>query len=141
MPIPRRRILRLLAAVSLVLAAGAAPSTQVLGPPVGPTVNWQAKLDPLLLARPPLGSTRVVLRVANAAAVSPILTLVQSLGGRLIRRLPILDSMAVDIPNLSLPIIASDPLVARMSMDRLTAGAVGRTRAAGGRYSRRPQLS
>jgi serine protease AprX len=132
-----RKILRVLAAVFVVLG---------LGPSLSSTrahaqINWQSKLDPLLQApRPLLGSSRVVLRVANAQAVSPVLSLVQLLGGRLIRRLPIINAMVVDVPNASLATIASDPLVARLSMDRLMAGATERTGATVGATAVRQQL-
>src|SRR5258708_620219 len=137
MHIPTGRILRVLAAVFVVLALGPALSSTR----ADAQTDWQSKLDPLLLApRPLLGSSRVVLRVANAQAVSPVLSLVQLLGGRLIRRLPIIDAMVVDVPNASLATIASDPLVVRLSMDRLMAGAMGRTRATVGATVVRQQL-
>ena len=63
MHIPMCKILRVLAAVFVVLGLGPSlSSTQAHA-----QIDWQSKLDPLLQApRPLLGSSRVVLRVANA---------------------------------------------------------------------------
>src|SRR5688572_8204694 len=102
MHFPRARFLRILAAVLVVLALGPSPSTSVDA--AGP---WLSKLDPLLQEQALLaGRSRVVLRVANAGALTPVLSLVQLLGGRIIRRLPIIDGVALDVPNLSLPLLA-----------------------------------
>jgi serine protease AprX len=136
MHIPRARFLRLLAAVVVILAVSPSSSMQV-----DATGNVLSKLDPLLqVPRSILGRSRVVLRVVNADAVAPVVSLVQLLGGRVIRRLPIIDAIAIDVPNLSLPVLAASPLVVRLSMDRLTAGAMERTGATVGATAVRQQL-
>ena len=48
--------------------------------------------------------------------------------------------MALELPNAALPLLASNPLVARLSMDRLVAGANERTGATIGAASARQQL-
>ena len=136
MHFPRAGFLRTAAALLVVLALGPSPST-----PVRAADSWLSKLDPLLQEQALLpGRSRVVLRAANLGALSPILSLVQLLGGRVIRQLPIIDGVALDVPNLSLPIIAGNPLVLRLSLDRLIAGSLERTGATTGAAAVRQQL-
>ena len=56
-----------------------------------------------------------MLRLTNAGAVAPVLSLVNWLGGNLIRQLPIINAVAVDLPNVALPLVAGNPLVVRAS--------------------------
>ena len=136
MHIPRARFLGILAASLVVVAVGPSSSTRL-----DAQGNWLSKLDPLLHDHLLLaGRSRVVLRATSAGAVTPILTLVQLLGGHLIRRLPIIDGAAVDLPNAMLPAVADNSLVARLSMDRLTVGANERTGATVGATAVRQQL-
>ena len=103
--------------------------------------NWLLKLDSLLQNHHPLGGhSRVVIRVANAGALSPIVSLVQVLGGHVFRSLPIINGLAVDLPNLALPLVSLNPLVVRLSMDRVVAGAMGRTGATVGATAVRQEL-
>jgi serine protease AprX len=123
MHIPRARFLRILAAVLVVLTLGPSTSTTV-----DAQSGWFLKLDALLQHQPLFsGRSRVVLRVTNAAAVAPVLSLVNWLGGHLIRQLPIINAVAVDLPNAALPLVAGNPLVVRASMDRVIAGSMERT--------------
>jgi serine protease AprX len=136
MQIPRPGFLRILAAVLVVLALGPSPSTRV-----DAQGNWLLKLDPLLLDHRLLpGRSRVVLRVTSPSALSPVLAVVQLLGGLSIRPLPIINGIAVDLPNVSVPTVAANPLVARLSLDRVTAGANERTGATVGATTVRQQL-
>jgi serine protease AprX len=136
MNFPRSRFLRILAVLLVVLAVGPSLSTRV-----DAQGNWLSKLDPLLQDQQPPGArSRVVLRVTNAAALSPVLWLVQLLGGQVIRQLPIINGAAVDVPNWSLPVIAGSSLVTRLSLDRLIVGANQRTGATVGATAVRQQL-
>ena len=136
MHFPRARFLRVVAVLLVVLALGSSTSTRV-----DASGNWLAKLDPLLQAHHPFGGrSRVVIRVANAGALSPVISLVQLLGGHVLRSLPIINGLAVDLPNLSLPLVSLNPLVLRMSMDRLVVGAMERTGATVGATAVRQEL-
>lgn len=136
MHFPRARFLRILAAVLVVLSLGPSPSI-----PVDAATTWLSKLDPLLQEQGVLlGRSRVVLRVTNAEALSPVLSLVELLGGRIIRRLPIIDGAALDFPNASLPLLAGNPLVERISLDRVIVGSMERTGSTIGAAAVRQQL-
>ena len=132
----RIRIVRVAAATAIFIALGAFPSTHL-----DASSSWLGKLDPLLQELQPLsGRTRIVVRVTGSQALTPIISLAQLLGGRVIRRLAIIDAVALDLPNASLPLLASNPLVVRLSMDRMIAGANERTGATIGAASARQQL-
>ena len=136
MHFPRARLLRVLAILLVVLAFESSTSTRV-----DASGNWLLKLDSLLQNHHPLGGhSRVVIRVANAGALSPIVSLVQVLGGHVFRSLPIINGLAVDLPNLALPLVSLNPLVVRLSMDRVVAGAMGRTGATVGATAVRQEL-
>jgi serine protease AprX len=133
--LPRAGFLRILAAVLIILATSSATSTLV------DAQGWLSKLDPLLQAAlPPSGRSRVVLRATSAGAVNSIVPLINSLGGNIRRQLPIIDGLAIDLPNHAVPALASNSLVARISMDRVTAGANERTSATVGAAAVRQQL-
>jgi serine protease AprX len=135
MHLPRARFFRILVIVSIVLATGSTPTR------VDAQSNWQLKVDPLLQApRPPLGRSRVVLRATSAGAVSSLVPFINSLSGQILRPLPIINGLAIDLPNLALPVVALSPLVARLSMDRVTAGAMERTGTTIGAAAVRQQL-
>jgi serine protease AprX len=117
----------------LLLVAVLAPTTSAqLGLP-----DWRSKVDPVLQQRASLltGRSRVVVRALDAAALGLVVSIVQQAGGTLGRALPIIDAQAVDLPNVALSTIAGSPLVRRMSVDRLVAGALERTGAAVGAAS------
>ena len=135
MYLPRTWFLRILVAVLIVLVTGST-STRVSA-----QFNWLLKVDPLLqVSLPPSGRTRVVVRATSAGAVNWLTPLINLLGGNILRTLPIINGLAIDLPNLVLPVVAASPLVARVSMDRVTAGANERTGATIGAAAVRQQL-
>jgi serine protease AprX len=137
MHLPSARLFRILAAVLIALAMSSVGWTPV------DAQSWLSKLDPLLQASypfPSAGRSRVVLRATSAGAVSSVTQLINLNGGNILRQLPIIDGLAVDLPNVALPTIASSSLVARISMDRVTAGANERTGATVGAAAVRQQL-
>ena len=136
MHFPRARFLRILAASVVVLGLGPSPSTHVEASPA-----LLSKLDPLLQQQAGLGGrSRVVLRAPNAGALSAVQSASQLLGGRVTRRLPIIHSVALDLPNVALSALANSPLVARLSMDRVVAGAMERTGATTGATAARQEF-
>jgi serine protease AprX len=131
----RIRFVRIVAATAIFIALSAF-STQL-----DASSSWLGKLDPLLQQLQPLsGRTQVVVRVSGSNALTPVISLAQLLGGRLVRRLAIIDAVALDLPNASLSLLASSPLVVRLSMDRAVAGANERTGATIGATAARQQL-
>jgi serine protease AprX len=128
-----RVVLAVLVAASIL---GVSLTTGVTAAP-----GWIDKLDPLLqqqAARP--GRSRVVVRVPSAAALLSVLPEAQLAGARVLRTLPIVSGAAVDIPNNLLPLLAGNPLVERVSMDRLIVGSNERTSAAVGATAVRQEL-
>src|SRR2546426_3513090 len=115
---------RFVAALFLVAALGSSPSAQI-----GLTANWLPKLDPLLQRRASLltGHSRVIVRAGDAASLTLVSGLITQAGGTVGRSLTIITSVAADVPNVSLPLLAGNPLIARLSLDRVVAGAMERT--------------
>ena len=68
-----------------------------------------------------------MVRASNAGALASIEQLAGELGGRTVRRLPLGQSLALDVPDDALPALATNPLVDRVSTDRPIAGAMERT--------------
>ncbi len=68
-----------------------------------------------------------MLRAATPGALASAERLAAELGGRTVRRLPAGASVALDVPNSAIPIIAESALVDHVSSDRLVAGAMERT--------------
>ena len=97
--------------------------------------GWAMKLDPLLSARTAsAGRSRVVIRLSDGSGVGAVASHAATLGGRTLRRLPIIDGVVLDIPNQAISALASNPLVERVSLDRavgatmeITGGTVGAT--------------
>lgn len=136
MHFPRPRLVRILAALLVVVALGPSPASKV-----DAASARLSKLDPLLQQQAQRsGRSQVILRVANGGAVSRVLSLVPLLGGRLVRRLPLIDGLVLEIPNVALPALAGTPLVARLSMDRTVAGAMERTGATVGATAARQEF-
>jgi serine protease AprX len=128
--------LRVLAAVLVAAASASSPSM-----PLGAAGHGHDKLDPLLKGRQAtLGRSQVVLRLASADALAGVASLARSYGGKMIRRLPVVDSVVLDLPNTALSMVAGDPRVAGISADRLVVGAMDRTGAAIGATAVRQQL-
>ena len=133
-----RRSIRI---VRTVLAAVLLAFTAIPAADVSAQATWLSKLDPLLQARVSLaGRSRVVLQAPAADAVASVLSLLPFAGGRLVRTLPIVNGAAIDIPNASLSLLAANPLVTHLSMDRVVAGAMERTGATVGATAVRQQL-
>jgi serine protease AprX len=104
------------------------------------TVSAQTvpKLDPPLQYRATLvtGRSPVIVQPLNAS----IDLLLQSLGGRLGRTLPIIGARAADVPNTALATLAGSALVQHASLDRKTIGLNERTSATVGATAVRSQL-
>ena len=114
----------------LLLAVGIAvhPASGQLLLPLPLLDSPLVKLDPLARARVTLpGKSRVVVRAVDASALPLLGPLVAQLGGRIVRTLPIIDAQAIEVPNAVLGTLSASPLVARVSLDRIVAGAMDRT--------------
>jgi serine protease AprX len=114
---------RILAALLLIAAIGPSRQTELTAAP-----NWSGKLDSALQRHASRsGRSRIVVRAANTTGVAATEQLARQLGGRIVRRLPFGHSLALEVPNDSLPAIATSPLVDRVSIDRVVSGAMERT--------------
>jgi serine protease AprX len=121
-----------IAALALVFSIGPRTIAQVsLTSPtqLQPTPSWLVKLDPLLREKASLltGRSRVVVAAEDGTSLSLVTTLVESAGGTIVRRLPIINGCAADLPNAALAVIAGSSLVKHVSFDRIAAGAMERT--------------
>src|SRR5688572_1301887 len=92
-------------------------------------LNPLAKMDSLTQARMlnVTGNSRVIVRTADGASVTSLLSLVTDLGGTVLGALPLVNAQLVELPNLSLVTLALNPAVERISFDRLLLGAMERT--------------
>jgi serine protease AprX len=110
--------------ILLVIAALNQPASAQPALPAG----WLSKLDPLLQQQASLLNTRskIIVRAVNAAALPTVIAIIRQGGGTLGRALPIIDGQAAEVPHASLPALASNPLVERLSLDRLIVGALER---------------
>jgi serine protease AprX len=128
-----RIFLAVLVAASVL---GVSSTTRVTAAP-----GWIDKLDPLLREQTGrAGRSRVVVRVPSAAALPSILQAAQLAGGRVLRTLPMVSGAAVDISNSLLPLLAANPLVERVSMDRVIVGSNERASATVGATAVRQEL-
>lgn len=93
------------------------------------TLNALAKLDPLTQRRllDLTGSSRVIVRASDSALATSLVPLIEEAGGTVRRTLTLINAQVTDLPNAVLVDVAASPLVARISLDRLTAGAMERT--------------
>ena len=99
------------------------------------------KLDPLLSARTTSdGRSRVVMRLSNGTGVDAVASGAATLGGRTLRRLPIIDGAVPRHPEPGDPALASNPLVERMSLDRAVGATMDITSATVGAIDVRQQL-
>ena len=139
----RTAIVRALAVV-LILSAGSAPLAAQWPPfpPPPPPPAWLlAKIDPLLLEQlENSGQSYVIVRAQNAGVVGIVSALVNLLGGTLGRNLPILTARAARVPNSVVLLLAANPLVKRIALDRLMLGFNERTSATIGADYVRQQL-
>jgi serine protease AprX len=87
-----------------------------------------AKVDPLLLEQlSGTGQSDVIVRAQSADVLGLVSGLVSAVGGTLGRTLPILNARAVRLPNSAVLLLAANPLVQRIALDRLTFGFTERT--------------
>ena len=124
-PLRRASTLVRLLAPLLVVAALIRPAAAQLELSRG----WLTTLDPLLRQRMslPTGRSRIIVRAVNASSLPLVVPIIEQAGGMLGHALPIIDAQAADVPHAVLPALASHPLVERLSLDRLVAGALERT--------------
>src|SRR5262245_60446439 len=123
--------MKVLGRTRFVLIAGAMASVIALGPfqsaPLSAKAVGSGKLDPLLQSRLSLlGRSRVIARTNGVSTISQIVGLLPLLGGRVVRTLNIIDAVAIDLPNASISLLAGNPLVGHLSMDRMVAGSIDR---------------
>src|ERR1044072_399710 len=104
--------------------------------PVGPPASaqlgslaWLTKLDPVLKTRASLltGRSRIIVRGPDAGALRAISPGLQLVGGKLGRTLPMINGVVLDVPNVAMSGIASNPLVEHISLDRNVVGSMERT--------------
>src|SRR5262245_54931396 len=123
----RRSLRFVVVALVCVAVVGSTPAASQ----VALTPDWLPKLDPFLQQRASLltGRSRVIGRAGSDGSLPLVRALVTQLGGVVGRSLPIIAAVSADLPNVSLPLLAANPLVARVSLDRRIAGAMERTSA------------
>jgi serine protease AprX len=98
-----------------------------------------AKMSPVAIARSAVvGRSRVIVRLGEATSSTSLA--VESLGGTVLKSLPLINAQVIDLPNTSLATLAGDSRVARLSMDRRIAGAMERTAATVGAAAVRADL-
>jgi serine protease AprX len=97
-----------------------------------------SKLDSVLQERASHLSGRSPVIVKPLSATVDLL--VQSLGGTLGRRLPIVNARAIDVPDAALSALAASAAVDRVAFDRRTVGLMGRTTATIGATAVREQF-
>ena len=119
-----RNFVRAFTILVLLTAPASSARAQLLN-----LTDWHSKLDPVLLQRTSLvtGQSRVVLRVSDNGLLSPVLALVTTLGGSLGLSLPIINGAGVTLPNAAISLLAMNPLVVHLSLDRNISGAMERT--------------
>jgi serine protease AprX len=116
--------------------------------PVEPTqvaafADASSKLDAVLNARANLhtGQSRVIIRSATGVPLPRIAALAQLTGAHLGRSLAGVNGHVAVVPNALLRALASNPLVARISLDREIVGVNERTSATVGAAAIRQQLA
>ena len=125
-------------AVLAVLAA----LTPVESTHVAAFTDASSKLDAVLNARAnlPTGQSRVIIRSAAGVPLPRIAALAQFTGAQLGRSLAGVNGYVAVVPNARLRALASNPLVARISLDREIVGVNERTGATVGAAAIREQL-
>jgi serine protease AprX len=102
---------------------------------------WATKLDPLLSARAKsAGRSRVVLSMSRVSGLQSVAAHATMLGGRAVRRLPIIDGLVLDLPNQAVAALAANPLVEHLSFDRAVGASMEITGATVGAAAVRQQL-
>ena len=82
----------------------------------------------------------MIVRAQSAGVVGVVSALITTLGGTLGRNLPILTARAARLPNAAVLLLAANPLVKRIALDRLMLGFTERTSATVGADVVRQQL-
>ena len=100
------------------------------------------KLGPIASRRAavPIGWSRVIVRAANAEALSQIGPLIQQAGGVPGVALDIINGRSAYLPDVALAGLANSPFVAAVSLDRLALSVAERTSATVGASAVREQL-
>jgi serine protease AprX len=110
-------------------------------PPVVPPPIPAGVLDPILQERASAtGRSRVIVAARTPAGALSLAALVLQAAGIPGRQLALIDGIAAEIPNSSIAVLASNPLVRRLALDRLIAGADDYTNATIGATAAREQL-
>src|SRR5262245_62112161 len=116
------------ALVALFVVSPGPPASAQLGLPTA-----VATLDPLLQSRAlQSGRSRVIISASDGPSLALLIPIVQLAGGVVGRSLSIVNAVAADLPNAALPLLAGNPLVVHIAMDRVAAGALERTGASVG---------
>jgi serine protease AprX len=132
----KARFVRIAAATIVAVMLGPAPSARLTA-----SESVAAKLDTILQQRALVfGRSRIVLRAGSAASLAALLPALPFLGARVVSRLRIIDAVVLDVPNLTLPMLAMNPHVRRLSIDRPVVGANERTGATTGATAVREEL-
>jgi serine protease AprX len=110
------RVLRTLAALAILMAT--APTTATIA-----AHRHVPKLDSQLQQKVTVpGRSQVLVRLTGATAVRTVRAGSTLLGGRVVRALPVSQSVVLDVPNSALPALAASPQVDRVSSDRSVFG-------------------
>jgi len=117
--------------VFVVLASGAVANAQSTG-----------KFDSVLAQRASLlaGQSRIVLTATSPAALDAVSQLVQLTGGKITRRLALIDGVAATVPNSTLLTLANNASVQHLAADRAVAATMERTGATIGAAAVRQDL-
>lgn len=99
------------------------------------------KLDSALRKRMSLkGRSRVIVQAAEGAPVASVAALIRMAGGSSGRFLPSIGARVADVPNAALALLTDNPLIGRLSHDRLVVGAADQTSGAVGAVAVREAL-
>ena len=102
------------------MAAAAPAATAVEFSPSSTRCYWSELANPF-------GQSYVIVRAQSSSSISAISGLISQVGGTLGRQLPILTARAARLPNLTVLLLAANPLVQRIALDRLMFGFTERT--------------
>jgi serine protease AprX len=88
-----------------------------------------AKIDSLAQRRVPLvaGWSRVIVQTVDRHSPASLGPIIAQAGGRVRRRLSLINAEVIDLPNAALTKLADSPLIARIALDRPVVGAMERT--------------
>jgi serine protease AprX len=110
---------RLTSVVSMVIIISAHGAfAQDLRPKMGPLARAASMRAEM---------TRVILQTPTADALTQVLPAVTQAGGRVGRRLPIINGVVIEVPGNALEGLSRNPLIEHISLDRFAYGAIERT--------------